>query len=126
MDLVREHMLFMNVKEMRPNRLKRFLRKPDFTRHLELHRLDCLGSHGLLDHYEFCKQKLAEYSEEDLRPQRLLTGRDLIDMGFQPSTLFKEILRTVEDAQLAGEIGTPEDARRLILEKWGEPRLRST
>ena len=50
-----EHMLFMNVREMRPNRLKRFLRMPDFPLHLELHRLDCLGSHGLLDNYEFCR-----------------------------------------------------------------------
>ena len=43
--LVREHMLFMNVREMRPNRLKRFLRMPDFTLHLELHRLDPAGTH---------------------------------------------------------------------------------
>ena len=35
--LIRLHMLFMNVREMRPNRLKRFLRTPDFSLHLELH-----------------------------------------------------------------------------------------
>ncbi|MBU2226450.1 MAG: CCA tRNA nucleotidyltransferase [Proteobacteria bacterium] len=117
--LIREHMLFMNVRNMRPNRLKRFLRTPDFPLHLELHRLDCLGSHRMLDHYEFCLQKLKEFSAEELRPPRLLTGRDLIGMGFVPGPVFKEILRAVEDAQLGGEIATADEARSLVRNRWG-------
>jgi len=117
--LVRGHMLFMNVLEMRPNRLKRFLRTPDFPLHLELHRLDCLGSHGMLDTHEFCLQKLKEFSAEELRPPRLLTGRDLIGMGFIPGPAFKEILRAVEDAQLGGDIVTAEEARTLVRNRWG-------
>jgi poly(A) polymerase len=113
-------MLFMNVREMRPNRLKRFLRAPDFPLHLELHRLDCLGSHGLLDNYEFCRAKLTEYSAEELRPTPLLTGEDLIGMGYKPGPVFKEILRAVEDAQLAGEVVTREEARLLVRRQWGE------
>ena len=112
--LIRGHMLFMNVREMRPNRLKRLLRMPDFDLHMELHRIDCLGSHGLLGHYEFCKQKLEEYPEEELRPPRLLTGEDLMDMGFKPGPVFKEILRVVEDAQLGGEIAGAIQGRRAI------------
>ncbi len=42
-NLIRQHMVFMNVRKMRPGRLKRFLRMPDFDLHLELHRLDCLA-----------------------------------------------------------------------------------
>jgi poly(A) polymerase len=122
LSLVRGHMLFMNVREMRPNRLKRLLRTPDFALHLELHRLDCLGSHGLLDHYEFCRQKLEEYPEEELRPPRLLTGDDLIGMGFAPGPVFKEILRAVEDAQLGGEISDAAGVRDLILTRWGDPQ----
>jgi poly(A) polymerase len=122
--LVRGHMLFMNVREMRPNRLKRLLRTPDFTLHLELHRLDCLGSHGLLDHYEFCMQKLEEYPEEELRPPRLLTGKELIGMGFSPGPVFKEILRAVEDAQLGGEIADPAAARDWVRMRWGDPKHR--
>ena len=120
--LVRGHMLFMNVREMRPNRLKRLLRTPDFALHLELHRLDCLGSHGLLDHYAFCKQKLGEYPEEELRPPRLLTGLDLIGMDFAPGPLFKEILRAVEDAQLGGEIAEAAEARDLVRMRWNDPK----
>lgn len=113
------HMLFMNVREMRPSRLKRFLRLPDFPLHLELHRLDCLGSHGLLDNYEFCRIKLIEIPAEELRPPRLITGHDLIDMGFKPGPLFAGILRDVEDAQLNGLIFSADDARRLVQERFG-------
>jgi poly(A) polymerase len=113
------HMLFMNVREMRPSRLKRFLRLPDFPLHLELHRLDCLGSHGLLDNYEFCRTKLAEIPKEELRPPRLITGHSLIDMGFKPGPLFAGILREVEDAQLNGLIASDDDARRMVQERFG-------
>jgi poly(A) polymerase len=117
--LIHCHMLFINVREMRPNRLKRFLRMPDFQRHLELHRLDCLGSHGFLDNYHFCVDKLSEIAKEDLYPPRLLKGGDLIEMGFPPGPLFREILRAVEDAQLDGYISTPEEARRMVMDQWG-------
>lgn len=122
LSLVRGHMIFMNVRKMRPNRLKRLLRIPHFDLHLELHRLDCLASHGLLDLHEFCKEKLAEFPEEELRPPRLLTGADLIEMGFAPGPVFKEILRAVEDAQLGGEISDAAGARDLIRKRWDDPQ----
>jgi len=116
--LIHCHMLFIHVQEMRPNRLKRFLRMPDFDLHLELHRLDCLGSHAFLDNYEFCKSKLMEVRADELHPPRLLNGDDLITMGFTPGPLFNEILRAVEDAQLDGEISTSDEARRLVRKRW--------
>ena len=117
--LVHHHMRFMHVQEMRPNRLKRFLRIDDFDLHLELHRLDCASSHGKLDNHEFCLAKLAELGEEELRPTPLLGGRDLIAMGFEPGPAFTEILRAVEDAQLDGRISTSEEAKALVLARWG-------
>lgn len=118
--LIRYHMHFAGVKQMRPNRLKRFLRMPDFDLHLELHRLDCLASHGSLDSYDFLREKLGEIPKEELRPARLITGRDLIGLGFHPGPLFSDIIRTVEDAQLNGEIKTAEDARKLVTTRWGK------
>ncbi|MHC5057564.1 MAG: CCA tRNA nucleotidyltransferase [Planctomycetota bacterium] len=120
--LVHHHMRFMHVAEMRPNRLKRFLRMPDFGLHLELHRLDCTSSHGKLDNYDLCRATLAELGEEELSPPPLLGGRDLIGMGFEPGPLFSEILRAVEDAQLDGRISTPEEAKALVLARWGLKR----
>jgi poly(A) polymerase len=119
--LIRGHMIFMNVQEMRTNRLKRFLRQADFLLHLELHRLDCLGSHGILDHYEFCLGKLGAYSTEELRPSPLLTGKDLIGMGYVPGPVFREILQAVEDAQLGGEVADVKEARSLVQRRWGDP-----
>lgn len=120
--LIHYHMHFMNVKEMRLNRLKRFLRMPHFELHLELHRLDCLASHRMLDNYYFCKDKLKELDVDELDPPRLINGHDLKAMGFEPGPLFKEILTSVEDAQLEGGIRTPEEAKDYVLTQWGESR----
>jgi len=108
----------MHVRDMRPNRLKRFLRQPAFDLHLELHRLDCLGSHGMLDNYKFCREKLDALSAEQLHPPRFLTGDDLIARGYAPGPLFKQILNAVEDAQLNGEIQTKEEAERLVEKRF--------
>ena len=116
--LIHEHMMFMHVRDMRPNRLKRFLRQPAFDLHLELHRLDCLGSHGMLDHYNFCRESLAALSIEQLHPTPLLTGHDLIAMGLEPGPGFKKILNALEDAQLNGEIRTKGEAKRLVAERF--------
>ncbi|MDA8125553.1 MAG: CCA tRNA nucleotidyltransferase [Deltaproteobacteria bacterium] len=117
--LVAGHMGFMDCRRMRPNRLKRFLRMPDFSLHLELHRLDCLASHGVLAHYDFCKEQLAAFPAEELQPRPLLSGRDLIALGYRPGPLFKEILTALEDAQLAGEIRDADEARALVQSRWG-------
>lgn len=117
--LIHEHMMFMNVPQMRPGRLKRFLRMPAFPLHLELHRLDCLGSHGMLDNYDFCRTKLREIPAEELRPPRLITGHQLIELGFKPGPLFARILQEVEDAQLNGLLNFVEEARQYVMDHWG-------
>ena len=99
---------------MKPSTLKRFVRLDRFDEHLELHRLDCLSSHGLLDNYELVRRFLVETPPEQVRPSRLLTGEDLKGLGFRPGPLFKTILDSVEEAQLNGKIGTREDALRLV------------
>jgi len=116
--LVDNHMKFGAVEEMRTSTLKKFVRLPRFEQHLALHRLDCLASHGHLDSYEFVRRFLAETPPERVRPERLLTGDDLQDMGFRPGPLFSEILGALEDAQLEGEIKTRAEAERFVLERF--------
>jgi len=116
--LVDNHMKFGAVEEMRTSTLKKFVRLPRFEEHLALHRLDCLASHGHLDSYEFVRRFLAETPPERVRPERLLTGDDLQDMGFRPGPLFSEILEALEDAQLEGEIKTRAEAERFVLERF--------
>ncbi|HUK55325.1 MAG TPA: CCA tRNA nucleotidyltransferase [Nitrospiria bacterium] len=109
-DLVRDHLRFKDVQRMKQSTLKRFLRQPYFSDHLELHRLDCLASHGDLTNWEFCRKQLAELGPEEIRPARLLTGDDLIRIGYQPGPLFTNILTLLEDAQLEGSITSRDDA----------------
>jgi len=98
------------VEQMRPSTLKRFLRLAHFEEHLELHRLDCLASNGRSESYEFVKEKLSELSSEALRPERLISGRDLIAAGYSPGPEFAAALEAVETAQLEGEIQTRAEA----------------
>ena len=52
-EAVRQHMVFKDVPKMRVAKLKRFMARPTFEDELELHRVDCASSHGMLDNYEF-------------------------------------------------------------------------
>jgi len=108
--LIGNHMKFMEVPRMRESTLKRFMRQPDFEEHMELHRLDCLSSHGGLDNYEFIRRKQAEVPPRDLKPAPLVTGRDLIAAGYKPGPMFGIVLSEIEDAQLEGRISTADEA----------------
>jgi len=119
-NMIHYHMVFMNVPKMRKSRLKRFLRMADFALHLELHRLDCLASHNMLDNYEFCRQRLQQLEDEDLHPPRLLTGDDLMKLGFAPGKVMGEILRVLEDMQLEGMITSRREAEKFVLERWSK------
>lgn len=102
--LVRQHMVFKDAEKMREATLKRFLRQPHFDEHLELHRIDCLSSHGDLSLYEFCKNQKEQLTEEVLHPPPLITGFDLMALGLTPGPVFKKILKVVEDRQLEGAL----------------------
>jgi len=119
--LVANHLRFKDVRQMRLSTLKRFVRLNRFEEHLELHRLDCLSSHRNLDAYEFVRRFLAETPPEQVRPHRLLTGDDLVNMGFLPGPSFKEILDAVEEAQLNGKLHTREAAAQFVEESFTPP-----
>jgi poly(A) polymerase len=108
--LVANHLRFKDVHKMRQATLKRFVRQPRFDEHLELHRLDCLSSHGNLEAYDFVRKFLAETPPEQVRPPRLVTGNDLKGMGILPGPRYKEILLAVEEAQLDGRFSDRESA----------------
>jgi len=116
--LVENHMRFGDAPKMKASTLKRFFRLQDFPQHLELHRMDCLAGSGNLDHWNFVRERFADLPEESVRPQPLITGRELIAAGYQPGPGFKEMLHAVEDAQLEGHIHTAEEALRLICERY--------
>ena len=111
--LVKNHMRFGDVREMRESTLKRFLRLPHFEEHLELHRMDAGSAHGDLSLYDFARAHYEAEPAEEHRPSPLVTGADLIAAGYRPSPQFKAMLTLAEDAQLEGAATTREEALAL-------------
>ncbi|HMA80492.1 MAG TPA: CCA tRNA nucleotidyltransferase [Candidatus Binatia bacterium] len=108
--LVRNHLRHVQAPEMRLSTLKRYLREEGIGELLELARIDALSSNGDLSYYRFCKERLAELEDEEIRPAPLVRGDDLIAMGLTPGPIFSVILRQVEDQQLGGELRSREEA----------------
>lgn len=121
--LVRDHMKFMHVRDMRPGRLRRFVGQPHFGEHLELHRLDCLSSHGHLQNHAFALAEMKRIQGER-RWIPLLTGHDLIAAGYEPGPRFGEILRAVEDRHLEGTLAGKQEALDFVLRRYPLARER--
>ncbi len=122
---VRYHMRFKDVRQMRRSTVRRMLLRPTFPLELELHRLDCLGSHGRLDHYEFlvAQQKELE-SLPALRPP-LIRGEDLLALGLEPGPRIGQLLDLVREEQLEEELSNREQALEWVrqqLEAGGNNR----
>lgn len=111
---VADHMRFRVAREMRRSKLYRFLRQPNFQELLALHRLDALSGSGNLSSAEFVENVLAEVPPEKISPARLLTGRDLIDLGLTPGPQFGDILESLETEQLEGRITDREQALEYV------------
>jgi poly(A) polymerase len=108
---VRQHMQFKDVKQMRKATLRRLLLRKTFPLELELHRLDCLGSHGDLDLYEFLIEQAAELEKQPAIRPPLLTGNDLIALGVKPGPAMGALLAEIREKQLQDELKTPRQAR---------------
>jgi poly(A) polymerase len=120
LSLVEQHMKFKDVRRMRPATLKRFVRLPRFDEHLALHRLDCLSSHRNLEAYEFVTDFVRTTPPEVVRPKRLMTGEDVIGLGFSPGPIIGRILAAVEEAQLNGELGSRDEAISFVDRRFRE------
>ena len=117
-ELVLDHLRFKDVQKMRPATLKRFVRREQFAEHLELHRLDCLACHGNLDAYHYTRAYARSLKPEEARPKPILTGNDLIDLGYTAGPEFKKILIALEDAQLENQIKDRESALEYLRKKY--------
>lgn len=122
--LVKNHMRFGDIFQMRESTLKRFLRLPKFDEHLALHWMDCTSAHGDLRLYEFAREKYESVPVEVMRPKLLVTGRDLIAAGYRPGPQFKAMLEVAEDAQLEGAATTTEAGLALVRRRFGAPPTR--
>ncbi len=107
---VANHMTFINVPKMRTAKLKRFMARPGFEDEMQLHRADCLGSHGGLDNFEFVREKQREFASEPLIPPRLVTGAELIKLGWKSGPALGSVLNAIQNHQLEGALQSREEA----------------
>jgi poly(A) polymerase len=115
---VLHHMQFKDVKQMRKATLRRLLLRETFPLELELHRLDCLGSHGDLELYDFLIQQAQELEKKPAIRPPLLTGDDLIALGMKPGPAMGVLLAEIREKQLADELKTPRQAKA-----WAKKRM---
>lgn len=115
---VRHHMQFKDVKQMRKATLRRLLLRETFPLELELHRLDCLGSNGNLEHFDFLMEQAEALKHLPAIRPPLLTGNDLIALGVEPGKALGELLHEIREQQLADELTTPDAAKA-----WVQKRL---
>jgi putative nucleotidyltransferase with HDIG domain len=116
---IANHMNFMQVQKMRLGTLKKFLSRSTIDIELELHRIDCMASHGNCENYHFLKEQLKNIKTAMLKPEPYIHGRDLIALGFKPGPKIGEILSLIYDLQLEEEITTKEEALRIVMDKFG-------
>ncbi len=111
---VRCHMQFKDALQMRKSTLRRLLLRETFPLEMQLHRLDCLGSHGKLDVYDFLVERSRELDKQpEIRPP-LLTGDDLIALGVEPGPGMGALLAELREKQLQDELRTPAEAREWV------------
>jgi poly(A) polymerase len=96
------HMRFKEVQNMNRSTLRKLMGAETFDLELELHRVDCEGSHGLLDNYQFLLEKLEEMKNEPVLPERWVTGKELRELGVLPGPPMGALLQKAYDAQLEG------------------------
>jgi putative nucleotidyltransferase with HDIG domain len=114
---VRHHMQFKDVKQMRKATLRRLLLRETFPLELELHRLDCLGSFGDLELYNFLVEQAEALKHQPTIHPSLLTGDDLIALGVKPGKELGALLAEIRELQLADELKTPDEAKVWVRKK---------
>lgn len=120
--LVSNHMKFGDAMKMRSGKLKMFIAHEQFKEGLELHRIDCLSCHGMLDNYHFLTEKQKVLSAEELKPKPLITGHDLLELGMTAGPAMKPLLEEIYILQLEGQFQDKAAAFQWVRERLKESR----
>lgn len=118
--LVKRLPQFQNVQNLGTGELKKFFRMPRFEDHLELARICALASDRDLGDYIYAVKMFRGWAPSDIAPALLITGADLIALGFTPGPMFKEILGRIEDEQLEGRLTDYTQALDFVSIQYGQ------
>lgn len=111
------HMQFKDVEQMRKSTLRRMILRETFPLEMELHKLDCLGSHRRLDHYEFMLQQARELEQQPQIIPPLVNGNELMTLGIAAGPRMGELLAEIREKQLQDELKSKEEALEWAKEK---------
>jgi poly(A) polymerase len=114
---VKNHMRFSEVSKMRVAKYKKIIAAETFPLELELHRLDCLSSNGIVDNFVFLLDKIQEQSGERELPPPLISGQDLISLGFKQGPEMGKILRDIRERQIEGYLNSKDEALEYVNNK---------
>lgn len=103
--------------------LKRALSHPYHQDQLRLFHAKLLATDADPQPVLFCEEYLARTPAAEINPPQLISGADLIQVGFSPGPQFKEILDQIRDAQLNGEILDKTQALELA-RKLGQEKIK--
>ncbi|MDF7799484.1 HD domain-containing protein [Pontiellaceae bacterium B1224] len=102
------HMRFMDVQKMRTSKLRQLIGAATFDLEMELHRLDCLGSHSKLDNFDYVRCYQQKMADEPILPEPWITGHDLIAMGITEGRLIGKILKEAYEHQMEDQFNSKE------------------
>jgi len=94
------HMRIGQAPKMRPATVRRLVSAETFDDELELHRVDCLSSHRMLESYDLLSRVRAQVASAPRLPEPLVGGRELIDAGLQPGSELGVWKKRIFDQQL--------------------------
>jgi len=117
--LVVEEPKVREVFKMREATLQRFVRQDGFEDILALHRAVASATDGNLVHHEFASAKRKAVLTQGTTA-KLVSGEDLIQLGFSPGPRFTEILRAVEDLALENKLQSKEQALEYVIKHYVE------
>lgn len=105
---IRNHMRFTDVQQMRRSTLRQLVGAPTFPLELELHRVDCLCSHGNLGNYDFLVRFRDELKNEPVLPPPWVTGHDLMALGLPEGPKVGAWHKKAYEAQIEGRFADRE------------------
>jgi len=126
--LVKDHMNVGSAIDMKKSTLRRLCAQPHFNKLMVLFEADCLSSfpedpdrnNDKLDGVKFLKEFAIKMGDRIVLPTPFITGKHLIDLGLKPGPKFKDILTSIMDMQLEGEVKSLDDGLRIVKSIIGE------
>jgi tRNA nucleotidyltransferase/poly(A) polymerase len=116
--LVRDHLIFKDVPQMRPGRLRRLMAEPHFPELLLLYKADCGACHGLYTALPAIRAMRRRLARKALIPPPLLGGADVLALGVAPGPRVGALLAEAAELQLEGGL----DGRQAALD-WLAQRV---